>query len=78
MKRIGRIAAALLAACMLGTSTLCTVTAEAQSSKPAVKATVSGEKIRLEWGRISGTSKYRVYIYKNKKLKTVTGVKSAA
>lgn len=75
MKKFRKVAAALLAACMLGTSTLGTVaanavspvTAEAQSSKPVVKAAISGEKIRLTWSKIFGASKYRVYTYKNEK-----------
>ena len=71
---------------MLGTSTLGAVTAsaatsvttEAQSSKPVVKATIGGEKIRLTWSNVSGASKYRVYRYKNEKLVKVTDVTGCA
>ena len=82
MKKIRRTAAALLAACMLGTSILGTisagaasaVTAEAQSSKPAVKAAISGEKIRLTWNKVSGASKYRVYIYRGGEFEKLTDI----
>lgn len=67
---------------MLGTSTLgsvtasaaTSVTAEAQSSKPVVKAAINGEKIRLTWNKVSDASKYRVYRYKNEKLVKVVDV----
>ena len=86
MKKFRRTAAALLAACMLGTSTLgavtasaaTSVTAEAQSAKPAAKATISGEKIRLTWSAVSGASKYRVYRYKNEKLVKIIDVTGRA
>ena len=82
MKKARRILTALLAACMLGTGTpgavtanaVTSVTTEAQSSKPVVKATIAGEKIRLTWGAVSGAEKYRVYKYENDKLKKLTDV----
>ena len=82
MKKARRILTALLAACMLGTGTpgavtanaVTSVTTEAQSSKPVVKATIAGEKIKLTWSAISGAEKYRVYKYENDKLKKLTDV----
>ncbi|MBQ9384719.1 MAG: haloacid dehalogenase-like hydrolase [Ruminiclostridium sp.] len=76
MKKFRRIAAGLLAACMLQTGALGTVTAgattsvsaEAAQNKPVVTAKVSDERIDFTWKKVTGATKYRVYKYENKKL----------
>ena len=82
MKKLRKIAAALLAACMMSTCTLGTIPAGAATSasasvtdnRPVVKATISGELITLTWNAVTNASKYRVYIYRNEKLETLTDV----
>ena len=77
MKKIRRIAAALLAACMLQTGAFgatvtagaaTSVSASASENKPVVKAKVSDGRIDFTWKKVPGATKYRVYKYENKKL----------
>ena len=45
--------------------------AVSKSTKPVVKATVSGNKVTLRWNKVEGATKYAVYRYTGSKYKTV-------